>query len=310
MLDFIAIPMGHILKFIYDNFAFGNYGAAIILFTIIIKGLLVPLYVKQYNSTSNLSEFQPKLQEIQKKYANDNEKLNVEMAKFYKENKINPAGGCLPILIQMPILFSLYYVISQPLKYMFGKSPETIDFLLKQIPVGADRIKNMPDMSIITYFSNHTDKLESVSYMLNKNELLNMNFFGINLGAVPSLNNFMLFINSKDLHNLVLFLIPLLVTITTYISVKYSSTQTSQTNNGNADASQKALQSSMNSMMLISPIMTGVFALSLPAGLSLYWIVGNIFQIFQQMYMNKFIIKKDLNTGKKGEKIRGNMNSD
>lgn len=126
MLDFISMPMGLILKFIYDNLAFQNYGIAIVLFTVGVKSLLLPMAIKQVQSTSKISELQPQVQEIQKKYHDDKEKQSAEMIKLYQENKVNPAGGCLPLLIQMPILFSLYYVISQPLKYMAGKSPEII----------------------------------------------------------------------------------------------------------------------------------------------------------------------------------------
>jgi YidC/Oxa1 family membrane protein insertase len=108
MLDFIAMPMGSILKFIYDNLAFQNYGIAIVLFTVGIKSLLLPTTIKQVQSTSKISEIQPQIQEIQKKYSEDKEKQNAEMIKLYQENNVNPAGGCLPLLIQMPILFSLY----------------------------------------------------------------------------------------------------------------------------------------------------------------------------------------------------------
>lgn len=127
MLDFISIPMGFILKFIYDNIAFQNYGIAIVLFTVGVKTLLLPLTIKQVKSTSKMSALQSHVQEIQKKYSNDKEKQSAEMIKLYQKNKVNPAGGCLPILIQMPILFSLYYVISEPLKYMMGKSAESIN---------------------------------------------------------------------------------------------------------------------------------------------------------------------------------------
>jgi YidC/Oxa1 family membrane protein insertase len=91
-----------------------------------VKSLLLPLSIKQVKSTSKMSELQPQMQEIQKKHKDDKEKQSAEIMKLYKENKVSPAGGCLPLLVQMPILFSLYYVISQPLKYMVGKSPEII----------------------------------------------------------------------------------------------------------------------------------------------------------------------------------------
>lgn len=303
MLDFIAIPMGYVLKFIYDMLAFKNYGIAIILLTVMVKTLLLPLYIKQYHSTSKLSEIQPQMQEIQKSYKNDKEKLNEEMMKLYQENKVNPAGGCLPLLIQMPILFSLYYVISQPLRYMVGKSPETILHLFEKIPIGPDRISNIRDLSIITYFGKHTEELASVSQMLKKEELLNMNFLGINLGAIPTWNYQKLFGDVAGAQNLNLLLIPILSAITTYISVKYSMQQTPQTSDNQMQASMQ------KSMMWVSPVMTAFISFSVPAGLGLYWIVGNIYQIAQQMFMNRFVIKKNVKVEVENKKEKERENS-
>jgi YidC/Oxa1 family membrane protein insertase len=89
-----------------------SYGFAIILFTIIIKLLLLPLTIKQTRSQVKMQEMQPKIQEVQKKYKNDPQKAQQEVMKLYKENGANPLGGCLPLLIQMPIIFALFYVFN------------------------------------------------------------------------------------------------------------------------------------------------------------------------------------------------------
>lgn len=293
MLDFIAVPIGYLLKFIYEVLAFKNYGLAIIFLTIIVRTLLLPLYIKQYKAMSKINEIQPQIQKIQKKYNNDNEKLNQEIMKLYYENKINPASGFLPLLIQMPILFSLYYVISQPLKYMFRKAPDVIQKLFESIPLGPDKIANMPDLSIINYYSKHLDKLPNVSQMLNRDDLLNTNFFGINLGLVPISN-----LHQMSVENTALLLIPVLSAITTYISIKYS-TQKSQ------ETSENQMQYSMQmSMNLFAPIMTGIISFTVPAGLGLYWIVGNIYQTLQQLFMDKFIIKNSSKIEKDKEEKR------
>lgn len=203
--------------------------------------------------------------------------------KLYYENKINPVSGFLPLLIQMPILFSLYYVISQPLKYMFRKTPDVIQKLFDGIPTGPDKIANMPDLSIINYYSKHLDKLPNVSQMLNRNDLLNMNFFGINLGLMPGQN-----LHHISAENAALLLIPVLSAITTYISIKYSMKESQETNENQM---QNSMQISMN---LFAPIMTGIISFTVPAGLGLYWIVGNVYQTFQQLFMDKFIIKNSL----------------
>lgn len=240
------------------------------LFTVGVKTLLLPMTIKQVQSTSKISELQPQVQEIQKKYSADKEKQSAEMMKLYQENKVNPAGGCLPLLIQMPILFSLYYVISQPLKYMVGKSPEMIAQLYSLIPSGGG---NMKDLSIITYFSSHPEQFSQVSNLLKPEDLLNMNFLGINLGAVPSWNPVNYITSGTDIHSYLLLLIPILSGLTSYISTKYSMKDTLK-------ASETEMQASIqNNMALLSPIMSGVIAFTVPAGLGLYWIIGNIYQL-------------------------------
>lgn len=281
MFDPIARAMGMLLHTIYNFLSFGNYGIAIILFTLIIKFALMPLTIHQQKSTAKMQEVQPLIQEIQRKYKNDKEKLNQEMAKVYQENKVNPAGGCLPILIQMPILFSLYWVISQPLKFMLGKTAEVISQLLQAVPE-ASRVVGATDISIINYFNNNKDQLANVSGLLNSSELLNMSFLGINLGIQPTYK----YDPSMGLQFFGLLLVPLLAAATTYLSVKYSTPK--QQNTGNND-----MAASMNkNMTLMMPIMTGFFAFSVPAGLGLYWIVSNVFQIAQQYYLNKHVLKK------------------
>ena len=291
MLDFIAIPMGSVMKFIYDTLAFQNYGIAIILFTVTVKTIMLPLTIKQYQSTAKMSELQPQMQQLQKKYKDNKEKLNEELANLYKKNKISPAGGCLPLLVQMPILFSLYYVISQPLKYMAGKSADVITQLYALIPAGSGQLAKMKDLSIISYFGKHPDALSQVSHLLKPEDIFNMNFLGINLGAMPS----GIFTNIS-IQNLLLLLIPIWAAATSYLAIRYSTnkdqaskTKPSKTTDGNN------MQASMQkSMFLMSPLMSGIFSFTVPAGLGFYWIIGNVYQIIQQLFMNKFVLKKPL----------------
>ena len=111
----IASLFGIALKAIYG--VIGNYGLSIIVFTIIVKLILMPLTVKQTKSTFAMSEINPKVKEIQAKYKNKPEKQNEEISKLYKESGINPLSGCLPILIQMPIMMGLFYVFKDPVTH-------------------------------------------------------------------------------------------------------------------------------------------------------------------------------------------------
>lgn len=114
LIDFLADLMRYTLQFCYETtstLGFPSYGLAIIVMTIIIKILLLPLAVKQIRSMKGLQAIQPKIQEIQKKYKGDRARMTAEMQKLYRENNVSPLAGCLPLLIQMPFLISIYYAL-------------------------------------------------------------------------------------------------------------------------------------------------------------------------------------------------------
>ncbi len=117
MFDFLYQGIGLLLGALY-NFT-SNYGISIILMTIIVKLLLFPLTQAQTKSQKRMNELQPKIQELNKKYKNNKEKLNQETLNLYKEHNVNPVAGCLPMLIQLPIIFALFGVLRDPLKYVF-----------------------------------------------------------------------------------------------------------------------------------------------------------------------------------------------
>lgn len=270
-LDIIAKPLGQFLYWIYNTVALQNYGLAIIVFTIIVRAAMFPLTLKQYKSTGEMQKVQPLLQEIQRKYSNDKEKLNQETMKLYQEHKINPAGGCLPLLIQMPILLSLWQVITKPLKYMLNFTPDQLTNL--QTQAGAKGA--YPEIDTITYFINNGKGSE----VGNLNMYFPSHDFGINLATIPTWNIQTLM--AKPIFWVIL-LLPLIATLTTFITVKMSMPKTTD----------KATNPMGNSMMYISPLMTLIFSFQFPAGLALYWIAGNIFAIGQQYYVNKYVLKK------------------
>jgi len=267
-LNFIAEPLGKFLYWIYSGV--NNYGLAIIIFTILVRAAMVPLTLKQYKSTAEMQKVQPLLKEVQRKYANDKEKLNQETMKLYQEHKINPAGGCLPLLIQMPILFALWQVITRPLQFMLGFSAEQLAELATKAGVkGA-----YTQIDTITYFMKN-GMGEQVG---------NLNMFfptqgGINLGSIPTYHWDLL---TADPQKFILLLLPLIATVTTYLTTRMSMPKTTD----------KASNPMGNTMMYISPLMTLIFSFQFPAGLALYWIAGNIFAIGQQYYVNKYVLKK------------------
>lgn len=331
MLDPIAKIFGQFLYFIYNTVAFQNYGLAIIVFTIVVKLLLLPLSIKQIRSSSRMQEVQPQIQEIQKRYKNDKEKLNQELMKVYQENKINPAGGCLPLLIQMPILFSLYYAVIQPLKFMLNKSQDVI-FALKHISE-VSLTAFASEIQVLQFFSNHPGSFDASGnvvwqaaaasaagekgqyiinsagniidqagnvlikvgdVLLNSSQLINFRFLGLDLSQTAKYDPSLLFGPEMGTY-LPLLLLPLIGVVTTFISSKMTMPKpATDKKTGKADATS----SMSNSMLYIGPIMTLIFSFQLPAGVVLYWISGYVFQIFQQLYINKFVLKKKEVTAK------------
>lgn len=285
-IDLVARPLGEFLLFIYNTLALHNYGLAILIFTLVIKLVLLPLTVKQYRSSAKMQELQPLIQEVQKRYKNDKEKLNQEMMKVYQENNYNPAGGCLPMLIQMPILISLYWVIIEPLKFLLHKNNDQITFLVnKAQALMGTKITGYQEVRTLNYFYNHQDKLSQISGYLNVHELINMKFLGFHLGEIPTYATSKLFGPEMNIYLPILFL-PLVAAAATFISTRLSM-------NMQKNGSQTTMANSMtSSMMYIGPLMTLIFAFQVPASASLYWSISYIFSIFQQIYINNHVIGK------------------
>lgn len=115
-MGILASPMSYLLTWIYDFI--GNYGLSLIIFTIIVKVVMYPLYAKQIKTTMNMSKMQPKIKEIQQKYAKDKVMMNEKMAELYKEEGDSMYGGCLPMLIQMIVIMGLFSLLRNPMNYI------------------------------------------------------------------------------------------------------------------------------------------------------------------------------------------------
>ncbi|MGI6732252.1 MAG: YidC/Oxa1 family membrane protein insertase [Anaerovoracaceae bacterium] len=116
IIGIIANPLGMLLSLLYGFI--DSYGITLIVFTIIVKGVLFPLYASQIKHSAKMADLQPKMKELQRKYANDKETLNIKMMELYKEEKFNPARGCLPMLIQMPIILGLFALLRNPTTFI------------------------------------------------------------------------------------------------------------------------------------------------------------------------------------------------
>ena len=116
MFGIIAKTLGWLMTKLYS--IVGNYGITLVIVTVIVKFALYPVYKKQILSTAGMSDMQPRMQELQRKYANDKEKLNEKMAELYKEEGFNPMGGCLPMIVQMIVIMGLFALLRNPMVYV------------------------------------------------------------------------------------------------------------------------------------------------------------------------------------------------
>lgn len=275
---------GFMLNLIYGIVK--NYGLAIILFTLLIKIIVLPLTLKQQKSMTKMQRMQPKLKEIQEKYKDDKDKTAQETMKLYKEYGVSPMGGCLPLLIQFPILIAFYQVIQKPVEYMLGKSSGEIAKLITQMGL--------------------EPKKGGVQIQLAKaKEWLDFDFFGIDLSAVPweEIKAFMA--GKVGALALVALIIPALACLTTYLTSKISSSM-NQTKKEEKEEKkpQRVLspdqkktdansgESMTKSMTLMMPFMTLFFTLTLPAALGLYWTISNVLSMVQTVLLNGYYNKK------------------
>jgi len=266
LFEWIKQGVGYILGWIYELVP--NYGVALILFTFAIKLLLLPLGLKQQKSMTKMQVIQPKVEELKEKYKDDKQKLQQETAKLYKEYNVGCAGGCLPMLIQLPILIMLYRVIQEPLEYMLHMSGNEIKALATEFV-----IKSAKDQIAIAKAAGK----------------INFDFLGLDLSQKPSAA--ISPIMNGDFSNLsivLLILIPVLAVLTTWLSSKYMQGQNKSANS----AANEQAQQMTSSMNIIMPIMTGYFTFILPSGMGLYWIISSVMQFVQQVALNYYFDKK------------------
>ncbi|MFA5801082.1 MAG: YidC/Oxa1 family membrane protein insertase [Thermoleophilia bacterium] len=179
MLDFIIEPLDALLTLIHDNLGV-SWAISIIILTIIVRIVLIPLTVKQYTSMRAMQKLQPKIKELQAKYKEDKQKLNEEMMKFYKENKVNPFGSCLPLLLQMPIFMALYIMLSNK---VFPEG-DSLAFLW------IDSIKDPDKILVFVYMATQLFSSLLMSATVDKSQRMIMILMPLGLGVFFLINPF------------------------------------------------------------------------------------------------------------------------
>ena len=277
----ICIPFAALLRLFYN--LMGSYGLSLVLFTLVIKLVLLPFQMKSKKSMVRMSRMNGKIQEIQKKYANNQAKMGEEMQKLYAEEGVSPMSGCLWSFLPMPILLALYYIIREPIVYFmnFGGKAAGREVLAaaKALIEGAGiqltanaayeqiEISNIINSQFPDFIAQHSGWVQ-----------IDYNFLGIDLTAIPW-DHFKDFSSGITLPLIGLMLIPIISGALSFALSKV--TMNTQPATGTAGGSTKA-------MMWMMPLMSVYIVFILPAALGVYWIAQSVFSIIQEALMGKF----------------------
>ena len=284
MIKFFANIFGFFLNYIYQ--LVGNYGVAIIIFSIIVKIILLPISIKQQKTMKKTAKIQGKIKEIQEKYKNNPEKLNQETMDLYKKENMSPFSGCLGAIVQIILLFAVFYLVRSPLTYMKKIDSEIIERYTQEIQEEDSSNKTYPEISIIKNKGNEDETV-----------YVNMNFLGLDLSEIPL----------QDSKNIRVFIIPALYVMTTFISMKINSTNTKKKSENKLitdgreenneekkdENNQNPIEDASKSMTYFMPIMSVSIALIAPLGLALYWLINNVLMIVERIILSKVIKEEE-----------------
>ncbi len=278
----ISSLFGYLLNALYS--VFNNYGIAIIVFSIILRIILIPITIKQQKSLKKSAELQEEMKEIQRKYKNNPEKLNQETIDLYKREKLSPFAGCFSSIIQIVIILSVFWLVSQPLTYMKKLDANVINDYKTQLQQGGEQ-STYTEIAIINKFGQEDERVS-----------LNMDFLGLDLSKVPSSN----------LGDWKVYIIPALYVISSVLSIKINNvmnskkkndkkaiTDGSNTNIQNEPSELEAMEAMNKNMMYMMPLMSVFIAFIAPLGLALYWFISNVLVIIEKLIIDMYMKHKE-----------------
>ncbi|MCB6366030.1 YidC/Oxa1 family membrane protein insertase [Intestinibacillus massiliensis] len=273
----IVRPFGLILMAIYNLVQ--SYGLAVILFALLAQIILLPLGYKSKKGMRKMTAVQGRMQELQKKYANNKVKLNEEMQKLYEKEHINPMSGCLPTAIQFPILMGLYYAVQKPLTFMMGLGETDIGTLAAKVGVEITAQNSNTFQLVVSqalnqfvdaggHFASEITNLSAdiANYLVP----LNFNFLGLDLSVTPDFKA-----------PGIIWIIPVLSGVTAFLS-----SWLMQKMQGNT------VQGQMKTMMYLMPLMSVYFGFIFPASIGIYWITRNVLMMAQEAGLTWLLNKR------------------
>ena len=294
MFEFFANIFGYLLELLYS--LVNNYGFAIILFTVVIKLILLPLSIKQQKTMQKSAKLQEKMKTIQFKYKNNPEKMNQEIMELYKKENMNPFSGCLTAIIQLILLLSIFYLVRSPLTFMSKLPKEDINKYVQQMQEAGKQVSNVyPEIDIIREYQFLKEKNPEDVNIENIN--LKMEFLGLDLSKIPQ----------QNIADYTVYIIPVLYIISSFIMIRMTSAMQQQSNRKQNNDSvidgetgkeltvkdenneMDAVMQTNKMMSWMMPIMSISIAFVAPLGLALYWLISNILMILEKLVLNKLI---------------------
>lgn len=280
LFELIAIPFGYVMKFSY--MLTHNYLLAILLFTLVMEIILSPIAIKQQKNQIKQARLAPKAAAIRKKYAGRNDqatqqKMQQETMEMYQAENFNPMGGCLPLLIQLPIITALYFVVQQPLTYLCNIPKEQITALADALNAGLDKPlynAGAGQLSMINVIKDRISDFYTVAPALEGADIPNLTVFGLDFSKTPSIS-FAPFDWLLLIPVLTFFIMVLSTKLMQKLSYRDPMTEEQQNN------------PSMKIMTWTMPLLSVFFEFQFAAAIGVYWIFRNIVQV-----VVKFIISK------------------
>lgn len=258
-MGFLAMILGPLMRMLYQMIP--NFAVTMIVFTVIIKLLMLPLMIKQQKSMAKMSVFTPMINEIQQKYKNNQEKMQEEMVKLQQEYGYSPTAGCLPMLVNMLVLFGMVEVVYRPVQYILGIPKDAISAACTALGIANNGAASQTGLieAIHAGLASGVDTgltTEQLSSIAN----FNTSFLGMDMCTIPGFSFSLIMI------------FPIIAAVTMCISQVLSTKMSGQ---------QAQMQGSMKVMMLVMNLMFVTFCFNAPVGFSLYYGVSNVVQIFQ-----------------------------
>ena len=295
LADIIQVPFGYLMGWLYQFT--NNYGIALILFSIIVQLVMLPMTAKSKKSMMKMSRLQPRMQEIQRRYADDPQRQNAAIQAMYKEEGVSMGGGCLWSLVPMLIIIPLYTVVRQPLVYMLHESLETanqiVDVLKTAAPEAFGSNAYYNQITAAQLIPQYADVLKEAIPTISDTVLngVNFGFLGCNLGLIPPFNVFASTFWTWP--NVGLFLLALLSAgnqvVTMWINQKMNdSVVTNKDGIQDKETAQNSQAAQTGKVMMYTmPLMMLWIGFTVPASLSLYCLIGGVVRTIEDMLLTK-----------------------